>query len=89
MLKGYGIYLVCLSVCLSVYLYVSLTQHLTFQVIIHSKADTTYLTGNEGQKFQTVFSENAAFESYGIICLLRQHSQSYLIYQTIEASIVS
>ena len=46
--EGYG-----LSVCLSV------TQHLTFQMFFHLTNETTYLTGNEGQKFCTVFSENA------------------------------
>ena len=28
--------------------------------------DTTYLMGNEGQNICAVFSENAAFKSYGV-----------------------
>ena len=44
---------VCLSVCLSV------TLHLTSRVFVRLTKDTTYLTGKEGQKFRTVFSENA------------------------------
>ena len=39
------------SVCLSV------TLHLTSQVFVGLTKDMTYLTGNEGQKFGTVFSE--------------------------------
>ena len=45
---------VCVSVCLSVAL------NLTSRVFVHL---TTYLTGNEGQKFRTVFSENAPLQS--------------------------
>ena len=48
---------VCLSVCLSV------TLHLTSRVLVRLTKDTTYLTGNEGQKFRTVFSENAPLQS--------------------------
>ena len=40
---------VCLSVCLSV------TLHLTSRVFVRLTKDTTYLTGNEGQKFRTIF----------------------------------
>ena len=47
----------CLSVCLSV------TLHLTSRMFVRLTNDTTYLTGNEGQKFRTVFSENAPLQS--------------------------
>ena len=40
------------SVCVSV------TQHLTSRIFIRATNDTTYLTGNEGQKICVVFSEN-------------------------------
>ena len=45
------------SVCLSV------TLHLTSRVFVRLTKDTTYLTGNEGQKFCAVFSENAQLQS--------------------------
>ena len=45
------------SVCLSV------TLHLTSRVFVRLTKDTTYLTGNEGQKFRTVFSETAPLQS--------------------------
>ena len=45
------------SVCLSV------TLNLTSRVFVSLTKDTTYLTGNEGQKFRTVFSENAPLQS--------------------------
>ena len=48
---------VCLSVCLSV------TLHLTSRVFVRLTKDTTYLTGNEGQKFRTIFSENSPLQS--------------------------
>ena len=48
---------VCLSVCLSV------TQHLTSPMFVRLTNDTTYLTGNEGQKICAVFSENAPLQS--------------------------
>ena len=48
------------SVCLSV------TQHLTSPVFVRLTNDTTYLTGNEGQKICAVFSENAPLQSYGV-----------------------
>ena len=44
---------VCVSVCQSA------TLHLTSRVFVRLTKDTTYLTGKEGQKFLTVFSENA------------------------------
>ena len=43
-------------VCLSV------TLHLTSRVFVRLTKDMTYLTGNEGQKFRTVFSETAPLE---------------------------
>ena len=48
---------VCVCVCLSV------TLHLTSRMFVRLTNDTTYLTGNEGQKFRTVFSENAPLQS--------------------------
>ncbi|CAI8045343.1 hypothetical protein GBAR_LOCUS25083, partial [Geodia barretti] len=48
---------VCLCVCLSV------TLNLTSRVFVRLTKDTTYLTGNEGQKFRTVFSESAPLQS--------------------------
>ena len=49
---------VCVSVCLSV------TQHLASRMFIRPTNDMTYLlTGNEGQKFCGVFSENAPLQS--------------------------
>ena len=51
---------VCVSVCVCVC--VSVTQHLTFPVFICLTNDTTYLTGNEGQKFLAVLSENAPLQ---------------------------
>ena len=48
---------VCLSVCLSV------TQHLTSPMFVRLTNDTTYLTGNEGQKICAVFSGNAPMQS--------------------------
>ena len=52
--RGYGSWVcVCLSVCLSV------TLHLTSRMFVRLTNDTTCLTGNEGQKYRTVFSDNA------------------------------
>ena len=45
------------AVCLSV------TQHLTSSMFVRLTNGTTYLTGNEGQKMCTVFSENAPLQS--------------------------
>ena len=45
------------SVCLSV------TQHLTSPMFVRLTNDTTYLTGNEGQKICAFFSENAPLQS--------------------------
>ena len=45
------------SVCLCV------TQHLTSPMFVRLTNDTTYLTGNEGQKFRAVLSENAPLQS--------------------------
>ena len=47
-----------LCVCVSV-----VTLHLTSRMFVRLTNDTTYLTGNEGQKFRTVFSENAPLQS--------------------------
>ena len=51
---------VCLCVCVCV---VSVTLNLTCRMFVRLTNDTTYLTGNEGQKFRTVFSENAPLQS--------------------------
>ena len=58
--KGYGSW-VCVFVCLSVCL--SVTQHLASRMFIRPTNDMTYLTGNEGQIFCGVFSENAPLQS--------------------------
>ena len=47
----------CVCVCLSV------TRHLTSPVFFRLTNDTTYLTGNEGQKIYAVFSDNAPLQS--------------------------
>ena len=54
--EGYGSW-VCVSVCVSV------TLNLTSRMSVRLTNDTTYLTGNEGQKFRTVFSETAPLQS--------------------------
>ena len=55
----------CLSVCVCVCVCVcvSVTLNLTCRMFVRLTNDTTYLTGNEGQKFRTVFSENAPLQS--------------------------
>ena len=52
--RGYGSW-----VCVCVF-----TLHLTSRMFVRLTKDTTYLTGNEGQKFRTVFSETAPLQSY-------------------------
>ena len=47
---------VCVCVCVSV------TQHLTLPMFVCLTNDTTYLTGDEGQKFCAVLSENAPLQ---------------------------
>ena len=47
------------SVCVCV----SVTQHLTSPMFVRLTNDTTYLTGNEGQNFRAVLSENAPLQS--------------------------
>ena len=47
------------SVCLCL----SVTLHLTSRVFVRLTKDITYLTGNEGQKLRTVFSETAPLQS--------------------------
>ena len=59
--EGYGSW-VCLSVCLCVCL--SVTRHLTSRVFVRLTKDTTYWTGNEGQKFRTVFKATARKSQY-------------------------
>ena len=41
---------------------VSVTEHLTFPMFVCLTNDTTYLTGNEGQNFRAVLSENAPLQ---------------------------
>ena len=48
---------VCVCVCVSV------TLNLTCRMFFRLTNDTTYLTGNKGQTFRTVFSENAPLQS--------------------------
>ena len=48
---------VCLCVCVSV------TLNLTSRVSVRLTKDTTYLTGNEGQKICGIFSETAPLQS--------------------------
>ena len=66
----------CLSVCVSV------TLNLTCRMFVRLTNDTTYLTGNEGQKFRTVFSENAPLQSClsvcVCVCVCVCYSQSHL-----------
>ena len=38
----------------------SVTLHLTYRMFVRLTNDTNYLMGNEGQKFQTVFSEKCS-----------------------------
>ena len=52
---------VCVCVCVCVC--VSVTQHLTYRMFIRPTNDTTYLTGNKGQKICGVFFENAPLQS--------------------------
>ena len=47
----------------------SVKPHLTSGASVRPEIDVTYSTGNEGQKICGVFSENASFKSYGVICL--------------------
>ena len=56
---------VCVCVCLSV------TLHLTTRMFVRLTNDTTYLTGNEGRNFRTVFSENAPLQSYSTTTIVR------------------
>ena len=53
---------VCVCVCDNVCVCLSVTQHLTFPMFVCLTNDTTYLTGNEGQKFCAVLSENAPLQ---------------------------
>ena len=52
---------VCLCVC--VFVCVSVTLHLTSRMSVRLINDTAYLTGNEGQKYRAVFSENGPLQS--------------------------
>ena len=50
------------SVCVCVCVCVSVTLHLTSRIPVRLINDTTYLTSNEGQKYQAVFSENGPLQ---------------------------
>ena len=50
-------------VCLCVSVSQSVTLNLTSRVFVLLTKDTTYLTGSEGQKFRTVFSETYPLQS--------------------------
>ena len=52
--------------------------------------DTTYLTGNEGQKFRAVFSENAPLQGYSgsSIVRLMLHSRPFLSLRKIRMRII-
>ena len=58
--EGYGSW-VCVCVCVSVCL--SVTFNLASRTFIRPTNDMTYLTGDEGQTFCGVFSENAPLQS--------------------------
>ena len=58
--EGYGTWFVCRCVCLK--------SHLTSGASVCPENTVTYSAGNRGQKLCDIFSENASFESYGIIC---------------------
>ena len=47
----------------------SVTQHLTFPMFVCLTNDTTYLMGNEGQKFRAVLSENAPLQARVVAAL--------------------
>ena len=61
--EGYGSCRVCLSVSQSVSLF---HNHLTLRAINRSTNDTTYSASDKGRKVRGVFSETAAFGSYGV-----------------------
>ena len=51
--------------------------------------DTTYLTGNEGQKFRAVFSENAPLQGYSGSSIERlMHSRPFLSLRKIRMRII-
>ena len=53
---------VCVCVCVCVCESQSVCLLLTFPKFVCLTNDTTYLTGNEGQKFRAVLSENAPLQ---------------------------
>ena len=54
------------------YVCLSVTLNLTSRVFVRLIKDTTYLTGNEGQTFRTVFSKNAPLQSQSASTLVGQ-----------------
>ena len=61
--RGYGSwYIRVCTVCL---------LRLTFPMFVCLTNDTTYLTGNEGQKFRAVLSENAPLQSWSGSSIVR------------------
>ena len=49
--------------CAARFVCLSVTLNLTSRVFVRLTNDATYLTGSEGQKIRTVFSENAPLQS--------------------------
>ena len=51
--------------------------------------DTTYLTGNEGQKFRAFFSENAPLQGYSDSSIVRlMHGRPFLSLLKIRMRII-
>ena len=61
--EGYGSW-VCVYVCV-------VTFNLASRTFIRPTNDMIYLTGDEGQKFCGVFSENAPLQSYSASSIVR------------------
>ena len=54
------------------------TLNLTSRVFVRLTKDTTNLTGNEGQKFGAVFSENHPLQVVAILSLRKMRMRVYL-----------
>ena len=52
----------CVCVCVSLF-------QLTSRMLIRAKNEAACLASNEDQMICVIFSENASFKSYGVICL--------------------
>ena len=77
---------VCLFVCLSVGLFITL--QLISGMSVHLKSDTAYLNSNEGQKVCAVFSETVMLQRYGIVCISQQCVCPCLLFVTTKASLL-